>query len=61
MSLLPSLQTGYIKTDIAHIPHESDQNAKKTFIDNQLRKHGIVNITIVCGGSSGAVNLVERW
>ena len=52
---------GYTKADLAHTPHGSDQNAIQTFIDSQLRKHGIANTTIVHGGSSGSVNLVEQW
>ena len=52
---------GYTKTDLAHTPHGSDQNAIKTVIDSQLREYGIANTIIVHGGSSGAVNLVEQW
>ena len=61
LSLLPSLRMGYTKTDLAHTPHGNDQNAIKTFIDSQLREHGIANTTIVHGGSSGSVNLVVQW
>ena len=61
VNLLPTTRSIYCKTDLQEEPHGSNLVSNKYDTDLRLHSAGVPNTTIVNGGTSGEVDLIEDW